>query len=51
MLNLSYILFWNNILEHCFGLSVICVSILVLVVNNKIVCSTINYFVREEEGL
>jgi len=50
MLNISYILFWNNILEQCFGL-LTSISNLVLVLNNKIVCSTIICSVREEEEL
>ena len=51
MLNISHILFWGNILEHCFGHSVNCISNLVLVLNNKIVCSTIICFIREEHEL
>ena len=51
MFNISYILFGDIILEHCFGSSVTCISNLVLVLNNKIVCSTIICFVIEEQKL
>jgi len=51
MLNFNYILLWNNILEYFFGHPVTCISNLGLVLNSKIVCTTVICFVREEPEL
>jgi hypothetical protein len=51
VLNISYILFCNRILEHCFGHSITCISNLVLVLNSKSVCSKIIRFMKEEQEL
>jgi hypothetical protein len=51
VLNISHILVWNSTLEHCFGHSIICISNLVLAFNNKIVCSTIICFNKEEQEI